>query len=109
MKPKANDQFFWVKSGSEKKSSSIQSIQKDSITGQPKQRPHKYDGSLNAARSGLKEGWIRATFIVNEDNLKKLKALAYWERRGIKDVLNNALTAYLTGKDIKPIPPKQEG
>ena len=109
MKPKANDQFFWVKGGSEKKSLSIQSIQKAVPQDIPKQRPHKYDGSLNAARAGLQEGWVRATFIVNEDNLKKLKALAYWERRGIKDVLNAALTAYLTGKDIKPIPPKREG
>jgi hypothetical protein len=107
MKNKSDDQFFWVKSGSEKKLDSIQGIQPESPQDRPRQRTQKYDGSLNAARAGLRDGWIRATFIVNEDNLKKLKALAYWERRGIKDVLNDALSAHLAGKQIEPIPPKK--
>lgn len=38
---------------------------------------------------------IRATFIVKESNLDKLKAVAYWERKAIKNVLDEALNAYI--------------
>jgi len=46
----------------------------------------------------------RATFIVREAHLEKIKALAYWERISIKRVLELALESYLKGKKIKPIP-----
>lgn len=42
-----------------------------------------------------KEGECRATFIVNEEMLEILKALAYWERRQIKDMLKQALENYI--------------
>lgn len=47
------------------------------------------------SQAGTKENETRATFIVNEDHLESLKALAYWERRSIKEVLAQALTDYL--------------
>jgi len=47
---------------------------------------------------GTKEHEIRATFIVAKDQLEKLKALAFWERTSIKDVLGAALEKYLQGK-----------
>lgn len=53
---------------------------------------------------GTKENETRATFIVNEDQLETVKALAYWERRSIKEVLASALDAYISGKgaaDVK--------
>jgi hypothetical protein len=34
--------------------------------------------------------------------LEKIKELAYWERRTIKEVMDEALRAYLKGKRIKP-------
>ncbi|MFA5436315.1 MAG: hypothetical protein WC372_09800 [Candidatus Neomarinimicrobiota bacterium] len=51
----------------------------------------------------------RATFIIKEETLTRLKAIAYWERVLIKDVINEALEAYLskyekTKGNIKPIP-----
>ena len=57
-----------------------------------------------SSQEGLLTGWTRATFIVNEDHLSKLKAIAYWDRKSIKDVLNNDLDAYFKGKDVKDIP-----
>lgn len=38
---------------------------------------------------------IRATFIVKAENLDKLKAISYWERKMIKNVLDEALTLYI--------------
>jgi hypothetical protein len=40
---------------------------------------------------GTKEGEVRATFIISETALDKLKALAYWERKLLKDVVGTAL------------------
>ncbi len=54
-------------------------------------------------QEGLKEGWMRATFIVRENHLEKVKALAYWDRKQLKEVIDEALTSYLKGKKTKPI------
>jgi len=50
---------------------------------------------------GTKPNETRATFIVNEDTLEDLKALAWYERKTIKQVLNEALQGYI--KNIKNI------
>jgi hypothetical protein len=44
-----------------------------------------------SSQEGTKEGETRATFIVKEELLEKLKAVAYWERRMIKEVIASAL------------------
>ena len=44
-----------------------------------------------SSQEGTKENETRATFIVNEELLEKLKAVAYWERRMIKEVIVSAL------------------
>lgn len=44
-----------------------------------------------SSQEGTKENETRATFIVNELLLDKLKAIAYWERKLIKEVVNTAL------------------
>jgi hypothetical protein len=64
-----------------------------------------------SSQEGTKENETRATFIVNEDLLEKLKAIAYWDRVLIKDVVNTALQEIVTkyeekNGDIKPIPKK---
>jgi hypothetical protein len=37
---------------------------------------------------------IRATFILTEDHVFKLKAIAYWQRKQIKQVLQESLNLY---------------
>ncbi len=64
-----------------------------------------------SSQEGTKEKETRATFIVNEDLLEKLKAIAYWDRVLIKDVVNTALQETVAkyekkNGDIKPIPKK---
>ena len=60
---------------------------------------------------GTKEKETRATFIVNEDLLEKMKALAYWERVLIKDIINQAFEEHVAryekkNGEIKEIPKK---
>jgi len=64
-----------------------------------------------SSQEGTKEKETRATFIVNEDLLDKLKAIAYWDRVLIKDVVNTALQETVAKYEkkngaIKPIPKK---
>ena len=53
------------------------------------------------SQKGLKDGWTRATFIMRKDHLEKLKSFSYWQRRKIKDVIDEALSSYLEGKRIR--------
>lgn len=53
------------------------------------------------SQEGLKDGWTRATFILRKDYLEKLKASAYWERKKIKEMIDEALRLYLKGKKTK--------
>jgi len=52
-----------------------------------------------SSQKGLPEGWTRATFIVREDMLKRLKEYAYTDRRSIKGIVNEMLEWYLDGKE----------
>jgi len=64
-----------------------------------------------SSQEGTKEGETRATFIVKEELLDKLKALAYWERSMLKGVINSALQEAIDKYEkkngfIKAIPKK---
>ncbi len=52
----------------------------------------------STSSKGLPQGWTRATFIVRQDLVHKVKRAAYWDRRQIKDLVSEALDAYLAGK-----------
>jgi len=58
--------------------------------------------NTNSLEKGLQDGWTRATFVFRKDYLSKLKAVSYWDRKKIKDVIDEVLGAYLKGKRIKP-------
>ncbi len=60
-------------------------------------------GLVRSTQQGLQDGWTRATFILRRHHLEKLKALAYWERRTIKEVIDEALGSYLKGKDLQRV------
>lgn len=67
--------------------------------------PRKSKGRPSIER-GLPPGWTRATFIVRKKYLDKLKALSYWYRQPIKELVDNALAEYLKGKRAKAVPKK---
>ena len=60
--------------------------------------PHVSHMSASASSQGLPEGWTRATFIVRQDLVHKVKRAAYWDRKQIKDIVTEALDAYLVDK-----------
>lgn len=60
----------------------------------------------NSLEKGLQDGWTRATFVLTKDHLGKLKAVSYWDRKKMKEVVDEALGAYLEGKKIKPLKEK---
>ena len=65
-----------------------------------------------SSQEGTKENETRATFIVDEGLLEKLKAIAYWDRILIKEVINGALQEAVAKYEkkhgvIKPIPTKK--
>jgi DNA-binding transcriptional regulator GbsR (MarR family) len=58
---------------------------------------------INSSEKGLKKGWTRDTFVLRKDYLEKIRALAYWKRKKVKEVIDEALESYLEGKRVKPI------
>ena len=60
------------------------------------------------SQKGTHEGETRATFIMNEELLDQVKAIAYWDRLLIKDTITIALEEHVAKwikkkGDIKPI------
>jgi len=53
------------------------------------------------SQQGFKDGWTRATFILRKDHLEKIKSVSYWERKKIKEVIDEALTLYMRGKKTR--------
>ena len=49
-------------------------------------------------KKGLKEGWTRATLIIKDEHLEKIKEVAYWDRKKIKEIVDEALTNYFKNK-----------
>jgi hypothetical protein len=76
----------------------------------PPDNPSKSSGQTRGTTTskGLRPGWTRATFIVKEETVQQLKAVAYWDRKELKRVVEEAFRAYLCGKDINPVPADSE-
>jgi hypothetical protein len=85
MPPKVN-----LKAVMDKKSAGVKTRSKKSV----KKRQ-------NAARKSVGDEETRATFIIDECFLDRLKAIAYWERKQIKTVFHESLTVFfkLKGED----------
>lgn len=60
----------------------------------------------SSSKNGLPYGWTRATFIIKEEYCKKLKALAYWDRVTVKELMDNLLEQYFKDKKVRSIPKK---
>ena len=80
-------------------------------TAEPKEPKAAKKEITKTSQIGTKEKETRATFIVNEDLLEKMKSLAYWDRVLIKDIVNNAFEDYIArhekkNGEIKEMPKK---
>lgn len=63
---------------------------------------------IPAAKRGLQEDLIRATFILKQEYLEKIKAYAYWERLQIKDVFDEMCEQFFKDKKIRSIPERKK-
>lgn len=68
-----------------------------------KEEKNDNEEKQSSSQKGLQEGWTRATFILKEDLLEKLKALSYWNRKTMKETLEDALVQYFKDKKIELI------
>lgn len=59
-----------------------------------------YREVVKSSQQGLREGDTRATFIVNEDKLRKLKALTLIEGKPIKEIIDDMLSEFLEDKEV---------
>ncbi len=66
---------------------------------QPTEEKQSRKEITKTTQEGTYEGEIRATFILNEAKLEKLKALAYWERKRQKDLIDKAIDLLLQSVD----------
>jgi hypothetical protein len=84
----------------------------DTLLGEAGYKPKKKEPKVakKSTKQGLPENEIRATFIVDEDSLEKLRAISYWDRLTIKEVVQGAISSYLESYEKKngKIKPKPE-
>lgn len=53
------------------------------------------------AENGLRDGFIRQSYIIKKDYQKNIRALAYYDRKKIQALINEVLTKYFeTRKDV---------
>ncbi len=86
-----------------------------SILGDQPQQPRRGRPRTNfreitkSSQEGVRLNETRATFIIREDLLDKIKAIAYWDRLTIKQFMDSALSGAIESWEdangsIKPIP-----
>lgn len=68
---------------------------------------HDKEELVPAAKRGLSEELIRATFILRQEYLDKIKAYAYWERLQIKEVFDEMCEQFFKEKKVRSIPSKK--
>ena len=86
-----------------------------SILGDQPQQPRRGRPRTNfreitkSSQEGIRLNETRATFIIREDLLDKIKAIAYWDRLTIKQFMDSALSGAIESWEeangsIKPVP-----
>lgn len=98
-----SDQTIEIKSTPEIKTQ--ESKNKESV--KAKEVSRKYAQQEPAAKRGLQEDLIRATFILRQDYLEKIKAYAYWERLQIKEVFDEMCEQFFKGKKVRSVPQRR--
>jgi hypothetical protein len=89
------DPLSWIEDTTKKKSKQDKQSNSNNTSLQSKPK---------STQAGLPGGWSRATFIMREDHLEKIKAVAYWDRKQIKEVMEEAIEGYLKVKKVRSIP-----
>ena len=95
-KKMGSDPLAWINQEPEQEEKPTFEVPRSNM-GRPRTIYREYE---KTSQEGLQDNYTRATFIVREDLLKKLKDYAYTERETLKDIVNDMLQQYLDGKEI---------
>lgn len=87
----------WISQQSEHTTKSMPAFKQQSM---PEETPW--------AQRGLAQDLTRATFIIKQEHLEKIKAYAYWERLQIKDVLEQMCDQFFDSKKVRSIPGRKK-
>jgi hypothetical protein len=68
--------------------------------GRPK-REDKDNANAPSAEKGTKPGEMRKTYLVSKQLDDKINAIAYWDRKTVKQIINDALSNYVAGYEKK--------
>ncbi len=68
--------------------------------GRPK-RSDKDNEKVSSAERGTKPGEARKTYIVSIEAAEKIDALAYWERKTVREVIGEAIGNYIAAYEKK--------
>jgi hypothetical protein len=55
----------------------------------------------DTSKAGCKEGETRFSFIIREEYEEQIKALAYWDRKDIKELMDEIISDYMEKKKVK--------
>jgi len=78
------------------------SPEKPQLTASAKTKMPQKRGFVSAS-AGLPEGYTRATFIIKQDHVDRLKALSYVNKSSIKELVDQAMTKFLKDRDVVTI------
>jgi len=89
----------WIQDTREKEKPIIKGKSKQSIQSNKSIHSKQSLQSIHSTKKkGLKKGWTRATLIIKDEHLEKIKKVAYWDRKKIKEIVDEALTNYFRNK-----------
>ena len=66
-------------------------------------KPAQPKALKDSALRGLPSGYTRATFIIKQQHVDRLKAIAYVNKTSIKDLVDQAMNKFLKNKDVAAI------
>lgn len=116
-----NDPLAWI--GQSTIESSSNSTRQEKETGLPNEVSNVEDPSTlrkqkrritgvqvppAKAIKSLGEEWTRKTYQTRQKYHDKIEAIAYWERRDIREVMTTILESYLDSYKVKPLPEKRK-
>lgn len=62
---------------------------------------------MNSSFNQCKPGEKKATYIVKEEQDLRVEDIAWWERKGKKEVIQEALEFYFSSKNNIPVKPRK--
>lgn len=72
------------------------------------ENPSEIDLEKKTLKKGLSSGWTRTTVVMREELLERLKDLAYWERTGIKHIIDEVVEKFFSTREVKPRPKEKK-